>query len=168
MLRKTYKIPVFFHNFRGFDGHIIARAMGEFKNQKLSVIGQGMEKYLTLSFGYHLQFKDSYMFLSASLQQLGKNLLSGGREKFAHLKKEFPGLPDDKLDLLLRKGVYPYEYMNSWDRFKEQQLPPRDKFFSKLVNAGISEEYQHAQRVWTDFDCRTMQDYHDLYLKSRN
>ena len=48
-----------------------------------------------------------------------------------------------------RKGVYPYEYMDSWDRFEETQLPPKEAFYSKLDLSGISdEEYGHARQVW--------------------
>ena len=71
------------------------------------------------------------------------------------------------MDLLLRKGVYPYEYMSNWTRLDDQQLPPRDQFFNKLRDCECSQaDYDHAQRVWTAFNCRTMRDYHDIYLKS--
>ena len=70
-------------------------------------------------------------------------------------------------DLLTRKGVYPYEYINSWDRFNETQLPPIDVFYSNLNMSSISEEdYQHAQRVRKEFGIRDLGDYHDLYLRT--
>ena len=70
-------------------------------------------------------------------------------------------------DLLTRKGVYPYEYVNSWDRFNETQLPPIDVFYSNLNVSSISEEdYQHAQRVWKEFGIHNLRDYHDLYLRT--
>ena len=70
-------------------------------------------------------------------------------------------------DLLTRKGVYPYEYVNSWDRFNETQLPPIDVFYSNLNMSLIGEEdYQHAQRVWKEFGIRDLGDYHDLYLRT--
>ena len=76
--------------------------------------------------------------------------------------------PDEnKCELLLRKGVYPYEYMNSWECFQETQLPEMDKFFSTLTDEGISEEdYEHAKKVWEMFGCQTLADYHDLYLRT--
>ena len=71
------------------------------------------------------------------------------------------------VDLLLRKGVYPYEYMCEWARFQEQALPSREQFYNKLREAECSEaDYTHAQRVWNEFHCNSMADYHDLYLKS--
>ena len=76
-----------------------------------------------------------------------------------------PVNPDDLFELLRRKGVYPYEYMDCTMRFGDTSLPPKEKFFSALSEKHISDsDYEHAQRVWTAFQCRTMGDYHDLYL----
>ena len=150
--RKILKIPIFFHNFRGYDGHIIASQMGHFKENPIKVIGQGMEKYLTLSLGRNLVFKDSLMFLSASLEQLGKNLKASGMDKFKTLRAEFPNVKPQHLELLLGKQVYPYEYMDSWDRFSETQPPPKEAFYNKLRGQGIGDqEYEHAQKVWNAF-----------------
>ena len=70
-----------------------------------------------------------------------------------------------KLALLKRKGVYPYEYMDSFERFHETALPPKEAFFSSLKGEGISDEdYAHAHAVWATFDIKTLREYHDLYL----
>ena len=73
---------------------------------------------------------------------------------------------DEKMqELLLRKGVYPYEYMDSWDRFSETELPPKEEFYSTLKREHISDEdYAHAQRVWGSLKDKNMGSYHDLYL----
>jgi hypothetical protein len=85
-LRKQYKIPVFFHNFRGYDGHLIARVVSEYPHLEISVIGQSMEKYLLLGLGSHLVFKDSLQFLQSSLARLVQCLRArSGLETFAHL-----------------------------------------------------------------------------------
>ena len=56
------------------------------------------------------------------------------------------------LVLLLRKGVYPYEYMDSWERFDETLLPDKKAFYSKLNDEGITDkDYAHAQKVWELF-----------------
>ncbi len=124
-----------------------------------------MEKYITVNWGDHLVFKDSLQFLTCSLEGLPANLLKSGRDQFQYLLDEFSG---QEVDLLLRKGVYPYEYMDSADSFKETSLPSKVSFYSVLRQEAISDEdYQHAQQVWTRFECETMQDYHDLYLKSK-
>ena len=68
---------------------------------------------------------------------------------------------------MTRKGVYPYDYVKSIEQLKETKLPPKEAFYSILYNEEISDEdYQHALNVWDNFDCQTLQDYHDLYLKS--
>ncbi|KAK3721647.1 hypothetical protein QZH41_003669 [Actinostola sp. cb2023] len=82
------------------------------------------------------------------------------------LDKYIP-LRGEELDLLLRKGVYPYDYMNCLSKLDETALPQKEEFFSKLNDADISDEdYQHAQNVWKVFEMNTMRDYHNLYLLS--
>ena len=69
--------------------------------------------------------------------------------------------------LFTRKGVYPYDYVTSFERLKETKLPPKEVFCSKLYNTHITDEdYQHAHNVWNAFSCQTLQDYHDIYLQS--
>ena len=69
-------------------------------------------------------------------------------------------------DFIRRKGVYTYDYMDSFDTFDETKLPSHDAFFSKLSGSPCSDsEYTHATWVWTAFGCRTMADYHDIYLQ---
>ena len=88
-----------------------------------------------------LRFIDSFKFMASSLDSLTKNLLT-------------------------RKGVYPYEYMPSWDKFKES-LPPIEAFYSKFNMSKISEDdYQHAQQVWKELGIRNLGDYHNLYLRT--
>ena len=80
--------------------------------------------------------------MSTSLDSLVNNL---PEEAFTNLKKYYT---DDKLSLVKRKGVYPYEYMNSLERFKENKLPPKESFYSRLTGEDISnEDYAHAKKV---------------------
>ena len=72
-----------------------------------------------------------------------------------------------KFVLLLRKGVYPYEYMDSWERFNETPLPPKKYFYRKLNLEDISnKDYWHAQNVWDVFEIRNLGEYHDLYVQT--
>jgi hypothetical protein len=69
--------------------------------------------------------------------------------------------------LFMRKGVYPYEYVDSFERFDEPQLPPKEVFYSRLSREyNTDTDYQHAQRVWEAFGCKTFGDYHDIYLRT--
>ena len=66
-----------------------------------------------------------------------------------------------------QKGIYPNDYMDSEEKFHDQQLPSKDMFYSLLTDEGITGgSYAHAQKVWNTFKIRTMGEYHDLYLKS--
>ena len=73
----------------------------------------------------------------------------------------------DKIKLLLRKGVFPYDWTNSWDKFDKTSLPPRKDFYSLLSQQNISkEDYEHAQKVWQVFEMKNFGEYHDLYLET--
>ena len=73
----------------------------------------------------------------------------------------------NKFVLLLRKGVYPYEYMDSWEKFNETSLPPKKSFYSELNLQDISDkDYLHAQKVWDVFEIRNLGDYYDLNVQT--
>ena len=83
------------------------------------------------------------------------------KDAFKKVKKHYA---EDKLSLLTRKGIYPYDYMNSPEKLKETKLPPKDAFYSRLNGVGISDEdYAHAQNVWETFEMKNLKDYHNLY-----
>ena len=69
--------------------------------------------------------------------------------------------------LLLRKGIYPYEYMDHWSRFDEEQLPDQSDFYSGLNMKEISGiDYRHAEKVFNKFNIKNLGEYHDLYVQS--
>ena len=115
-----------------------------------------------------LRFLDSFRFMPSSLDSLTKNL---SRDQFIHLKKfgekqlkNLNNYTESNLDLLIKKGVYPYDYIDCLEKLNETQLPQKSVFYSKLNDAEISEEdYAHAQTVWKEFGCKTMRKYHNLY-----
>ena len=167
------KIPVIFHNLRGYDSHFIMQEIGEIvkkntytnkkgeeKQMNINAIPNNMEKYMAFMLGNHLTFIDSFQFMSSSLEKLVSNL---PKESLKYTSKKFKG---EKLDLMAQKGVYPYDYMDSFDKFDEK-LPTKEDFYSILNNQHISDdEYKHAQNVWSTFSLKNMGEYHNLYLKS--
>ena len=98
--------------------------------------------------------------MASSLDSLVKNL---GKDKLHHVRRELGG----KADLISRKGVYPYDFMDCFDKFSETKLPTKEKFYNRLNGTHISDEdYDHARNVWKEFILKDMGEYHDLYLKS--
>ena len=90
-----------------------------------------------------LRFINSFRFMSSSLDSLVKNLASGG-----HKFKGFNGYNAKQRSFLVMKEVYPYEYMDSWDRFEDTSLPSTSRFHSKLNMSGIrNEDYAHALEI---------------------
>ena len=143
------RIPVVLHNLRGYDSHLIMQGLGKLNGVPIKCIPNNTEKYISFAVG-DLVFIDSRQFMNASLEKLVSNLAKEGDVKFR-----------------LLKGVYPYEYVSSFQKFQETNLPPKEAFFSILRNEGISlEDYTHAQTVFTEFECQSFRDYHDLYLRS--
>ena len=128
--------------------------------EKINCIPNNMEKYMTFSLG-QLKFIDSLQFLNNSLDKLLGNL----RQKDRQISKCHS---DGKnLELLRRKGVYTYKYINSFQRFDARQLSPKEAFYSKLTRESVSDkDCQHAQNVWEECECQTLGDYHDLYLRT--
>ena len=171
-------IPVVFHNLSGYDSHLFIRELGAHTSD-MEVIAKNKEDYISFSNKVpvekyidkkgeekdkliELRFIDSFKFMSSSLDSLVKNLVSGRKKLFG-----FEDYSDLQYDLLTRKGVYPYEYINSWDRFEETQLPPINAFYSNLNMSSISkDDYQRAQKVWEEFEIRNLGDYHDQYLRT--
>ena len=74
---------------------------------------------------------------------------------------------EEHLDMLLRKGIYPYDYVDNISKFEESHLPPKEQFFSSLKKESISNsDYDYACHVFDVTKCKNMGDYHDLYLKT--
>ena len=158
--RLTNKISVVFHNLRAYDSHFIMQEIGKF-NQDINVIPNNMEMYLAFMLGKSLVFIDSFQYMSSSLENLVKNLPEDG---FKYTSEEFHG---KELEMTSRKDVYPYDYMDSFEKFKDTKLPSKEEFYSILNDEHVSDEnYKHAQKVWKQFKMKNMCDYHDLYLKT--
>ena len=87
-------------------------------------------------------------------------------KRFANIY-EFCNEDINKFILLLRKGVYPYEYIGSWERFDETSLPDKDAFYSSSNTADITDvDHRHAKRVFKKLNNENLGDYHDLYVQS--
>lgn len=158
-------LPVIFHNLRGYDSHLIIKELShQFKN--IEVIPNNMEKYMSFKVD-NLRFIDSMQFMSSSLSTLVDNLIKEGdytkfNNMFSHFKNK---LDDDKIKLLIRKGVYPYEWYDSFEKFNKPCIWAYDDFYSKLNGGNISKsDYEHYKNVIKILNLKTAGEYHDIYL----
>ena len=174
--RKPKNISVFFHNLSGYDSHLFIKKLGTpDKNENIDCIPNNEEKYISFSKTivtgqytnkkgevknktFKIVFKDSLKFMSSSLGALVNNL---PKDAFKNLLKYF--IPK-QAEILKQKGFYPYEYMDSEEKFNDTKLPPREAFYSNLSGKGITEkDYKHAGDVWNSFKMKTFKEYHELY-----
>lgn len=122
---KKSKLPVIFHNLCGYDSHFIMQEIGTIGKEhdlEINSIPNNMEKYMAFMLGKHLVFMDSFHFTADSLEQLADNLPAN---KFKYTSQVFQ---DEELALMKKKGVYPHDYMDSFQMFGDHQLPPKDSF----------------------------------------
>ena len=183
--RKPTFTPVVIHNLTNYDAHLFVKHLGYSEGDN-SCIANNEEKYISFSkkitvdtykksaitddgdiysvdkpISHTIRFIDSFRFMSTSLDKLVNNL---PETAFQNVGKYYT---NEKLDLIKRKGVYPYEYMDSIERFKETRLPLKESFYSSLNGKDISnEDYEHAKKVWNAFEMESLEDYHELYNKT--
>ena len=113
-------------------------------------------------------FCDTLQFLPAFLEQLAASLAKVGRGYFQNLHDVVTDVYyEADVELLERKGVFCYYYVDSLARLDEPALQPREVFHNKLGGVECSEaDYAHAQHVWENFHCQSLKEYMALYLLS--
>ena len=163
--RKPMILPVIFHNLQGYDAHLFIKQLARLEGD-LNCIPSTEEKYISfsksikvdeyysykvdkmVSINFEIRFLDSFKFLQTSLANLVSNLQP---DDFHNTNQVFK----KNVDLLTRKGVYPYDYVSSLNKLSETKLPPKEEFYSKLNDEDISDDdYQHAISVWNTFECK--------------
>lgn len=154
----------YFHNLSGFDSHFLIKALNAVSDDiRIKVIPNNTERYIAFKLfidDFEVRFIDTCKFLNAPLDTLVKEL---NDDQFVFTKRHF----GDKFELMKRKGVLCYEYLDSFDKLDETSLPGPEKFFNLLTETDISQEdYEHALKVWDTFNIETMRDYVELYLTS--
>ncbi len=178
-MRVPMFVPVLFHNLEGYDAHLFVKSLG-LEEGEIRCIPKTDEKYISFSKNIpmetvvsddgkekticlEMRFIDSYKFTLKPLDSLVKTL---GEDQFETLTSQM-FVESELLNLLKRKGVFHYEYVTDFSKLSATSLPPKEAFYSQLTNSHITDkDYEHAQKVWEAFDCKTMRDYHDLYLKT--
>ena len=163
-----------FSQLSGCDSHLFIETWGN-SEEDISCIPNSEENYISftkqvivdkfvnkegkeVNVKRELRFIDSLRFMASSLDKLSSNLKI---DQFVNLKKYYSG---NLLSLLLRKRVYPYDYVDCMKKLDETSLPAKEAFYSKLADKFIrDEDYQHAQTVLKEFNIESMKDYHNLY-----
>ena len=160
------QIPVFCHNLISYDGHFIMKNLHIVLDRILflNAIPLNTEKFKQIHIN-NLIFKDSMSFMDGSLERLVDTLLKSKHE-FKLLNEVFTS--KTRQNLMLRKGVYPYEFAKDISVLQNATcLPSHEDFYSSLSNAHISKaDYEHALKVWEVFECHNMIDYTRIYVLS--
>jgi hypothetical protein len=166
---KRAKTSCFFHNLTGYDGHHLLFHAPPETGKDFSGISLNSQKMLSFSLK-KVEFKDSLAFLGAGVSALGKELRKDAEKNLPLTMDSIRGMlkergvtdPDvveEALSCVTRKGIWPYTWFTDRSKFAATELPPIDEF------ENLSEsDYKHGQRVWRLFNCKTMRDFHDLYI----
>ncbi|XP_046665974.1 uncharacterized protein LOC124357906 [Homalodisca vitripennis] len=129
-------LPVVIHGSSNYDSHFIIKNLG-CDERKVEVIPNSKEKYISFvkhtESGIKLRFVDSFRFMGSSLSSLVQNL---SLDQFNHTKMFFN---NEDLSLVTRKGVYPYEFTDAWEKLDLTQLPSKECFYNTMTLNDISE-----------------------------
>jgi hypothetical protein len=143
--------PVFIHNLAAYGVHLLIKELA-YVNKQIYLIPNNEEKYISFSKKtnrFKIRFLDSFKSMSSVLDHLSENLK---QEQMLNIKKYFP---EHKVDLVIQKGVYPYDYMYSWGKFEETKAPSLTEFYRRLNESDIEDdEYIHAQKIINFFYLR--------------
>ncbi|RLU24991.1 hypothetical protein DMN91_003083 [Ooceraea biroi] len=154
--KDSHVIPVIFHNLSGYDAHFIIEDVANAFESSVELLPLTKERYITFTKNVantedgcgtcvKLRFVDSYKFLSTSLDTLASYF---DKSHMRILRSEFLHLSEEDFELLTRKGVFPYEYVDSAEKLLETRLPQRESFHSSLTGDTVSgDDYAHAITV---------------------
>nr|CAI5859920.1 unnamed protein product [Callosobruchus analis] len=164
--KDNHKIPVVLHNLSGYDAHFIIKDIALGMNGRVDLLPITKERYIAFTKNISdslvsFRFIDSFKFMNSSLDKLSSYLT-----EYPILKSELLQYTEEHIKLLTKKGVYPYDFTDSFDKFSYPHLPSQGEFFYRLEGKNISnEQYQHAQYVWDSFGIKNLGEFSDLYLK---
>jgi hypothetical protein len=169
---KKLTVPCLAHGATRFDQHLFVKALVlRNKEKNLSppkILPLNTEHYKAI-FNSCFVFLDSYEFMKSSLAAIvqsmqEKNTTMGLSNAFP-LLMEYVENSGEKFQLLSRKGVFSYDFLDKKEKLNLQRLPTKEEFYDSLHQTHISNaDYEHAQRVWTIMGCKTLQDYLLIYL----
>lgn len=170
--RQQGKLKIFIHNASKYDMHFLIKALPNVRNKvkDIKILPYNGENFRTMSFN-HFEILDSLSFLQAPLSQLANDLKLSGHTynllKQTYLVREKGSFSKKRMEMVLAKSFFPYEYCKSYQKMKETtHLPKIKNFYSKLTGKSISrDEHAFARKIWKMFKCKNLLDYCKLYCK---
>jgi hypothetical protein len=163
MMQQQKRIIVFFHNAKGYDNHFFIKSLAANPNVgEIDVLGQTREKYTRITTTRFL-VQDSMSHLIGSLDSLSASLRQRGDDGFGLVRSEFPD--DRQFECCMRKLVYPYDYIDSFQKFNEP-IPGIEAFYNRLNDEELATgEYERLRETCRLFNITTLGQLHDLYLR---
>ena len=178
----TRFLPVLFPNLSRYDAHQIIKYLKLNDGEKLSAIAKNDETYISFTLDipmerfkskagqnvvlYHsLRFLDSFQFMSQSLDSLAKTV---DKSDFKLLRAGFPKIGDNLFEKLTKKGFFPYNYLDSFEKFNEP-FPPHGPLGCNTLTKSIEvtkKQHNFALGVYNAFKCQNLGDYHNIYLRT--
>ena len=174
-------LPIFFHNLSRYDAHHIIKNLELEENESMSAISRTEETFISFSVSvpvssykdkngleklvrHELRFLDSFNFMSQGLDSLGKTLQVADLKL---LRTEFSNLTDEEFECTRKKGHFPYNYLDSHEKFNSD-FPPLGEAWRNTLSGKIEitpQQWQEAKDLYDMFSCKNFGDYHDIYLK---
>ncbi len=179
-LSKNYKVPIFFHNGKGYDFYHLVRSAATVSDVlghcDLEVIAKSTQTFTSVSVNKKMRFADTLQFMQGSLDTLVRNAWNGNGAKWNDQTTKvfepvttwgYYSLAEGGSTNYVKKGVYPYELARSVeDLYAYTELPAKEQFDSKLRGSGISDgEYRRAQWAWKTFSCQNLADFTQRYCE---
>ncbi|XP_044019500.1 uncharacterized protein LOC122859882 [Aphidius gifuensis] len=160
-------IAVVFHGLSNYDSHFLIKALKKQFPGDIDLLALNKESYISFTkrvkgTRIKLRFIDSYKFMASSISTLANELDDNDKSisrSYCDNLEEFK--------LITKKGIFPYDYIDCWEKFDEEQLPSKLDFYSQLNEEHVSDDdYAHACNVWRVFKLKNLGEYSDLYLRT--
>ena len=168
-MKEATFLPCVFQNLSHFEGRLILKAVGKFGQQAVTVIPQSLDTFVSISIN-RCRYLDFKRFLKAPLNDLVETLRrKSGLDAFKFVRQFSTAASEEDIDTLVKRQVFCADYIDTSARLSETSLPPAEAFYDRVNDAHIStEDYEHAKRLWTLRNARTIDDYleHHLTLQS--
>ena len=165
-MRRQKKLPIFVHNFSKYDAFFLLQALSKVENAsqyKPRGLAHNTERFRTLEFKSNLLFLDSRAFFPEALASMAQELVKSEHE-FPLLNGSGLFATREQKQLLLKKGIFPYEELRDVDDFcRQTEFPPIGSFHSTLSGHISQSDWEHGKRVYETFHMQNMGEYLHLY-----